>query len=729
DWDSFSITLSEGSVGSIESVLSAYSEVEIQKMIDRGSEVYKKYFSVDQLHQTILYTLSDSVHNTFRKSVSQPPETVTHRLQKEPSGCCVIVPLHRSDLSDDEWVALRNNRKILKNYPFVAVAPAGLDLSPITDEIEFQEVKWFDRTYFKSPQTYNKLMILPEFWDVFASYENVLIAQLDVLIFSNDLEAWCHKGYAYVGAPWLNGFGANNILSVQILARFMRCSAGGAQALHRQLREIGVIDGFDQLQLDWRKAMEEFKYPESDADFVVGLSTFLHEMEQNFHSFVGVGNGGLSLRRVDKARELFKSTAIVDDWSCSTPEMENYPLIKHDLDKMKVFAAKVSQLNGVVVSLLKKQFSGHGDLASKVSQLPNYLSQNHDEVYRQLLEIRARLDGDLAARKAVEIIDKFRVEIISFVLQKINIPEDFFWGEIAPHFVDDYRVASVEEALQFSFECNPAYCYERNGRQLPFGCHAWQLPKNRTFWEPIVAKIVGPYFKQVSQKRETKMLDIRKLYQKFNIFPRGILHIGAHEGEEIGLYEAMKVLDVLYVEANPAVYAKLVHNLAGRNHFRSVNCAISDEDGEVGLNVTSMDQSSSILPLKKHAELDPDIVKTHSVKVPGYRVDTLLKKLEIPAETFNVIHIDIQGSELKVLKGAIETLPYVDAVMTEVNYEELYPGCALIYELDDFLEQNGFERVATITPYDPSWGDALYIRKKQFTMNSIGFFGTLVKEF
>jgi hypothetical protein len=48
-------------------------------------------------------------------------------------------------------------------------------------------------------------------------------------------------------------------------------------------------------------------------------------------------------------------------------------------------------------------------------------------------------------------------------------------------------VAPVEEALGFSFEREPRYCFERNGGRLPFGCHAWNR-WDRPFWEPYLIR-------------------------------------------------------------------------------------------------------------------------------------------------------------------------------------------------------------------------------------------------
>lgn len=61
--------------------------------------------------------------------------------------------------------------------------------------------------------------------------------------------------------------------------------------------------------------------------------------------------------------------------------------------------------------------------------------------------------------------------------------EDKFFGSVAPTLVDDFRVPPAEVAVSFAFETEPTYCYERNGRRLPFGAHKWTA-YGRAFWEP-----------------------------------------------------------------------------------------------------------------------------------------------------------------------------------------------------------------------------------------------------
>jgi hypothetical protein len=59
------------------------------------------------------------------------------------------------------------------------------------------------------------------------------------------------------------------------------------------------------------------------------------------------------------------------------------------------------------------------------------------------------------------------------------------------------------------------------------------------------------------------------------------------------------------------------------------------------------------------------------------------------------------------LRGAAQSLVHVDVLYLEVNERELYEGCAMVGELDAFLEPYGFRRVWTHMT-EHGWGDAIY---------------------
>ena len=75
-------------------------------------------------------------------------------------------------------------------------------------------------------------------------------------------------------------------------------------------------------------------------------------------------------------------------------------------------------------------------------------------------------------------------------LDAYSAPEDHFWANRAAHYHPGFRIAPLDTALQFAFECVPRYCYERNGHRLPFGCHAWER-YDREFWTPFLLSEAG----------------------------------------------------------------------------------------------------------------------------------------------------------------------------------------------------------------------------------------------
>lgn len=62
---------------------------------------------------------------------------------------------------------------------------------------------------------------------------------------------------------------------------------------------------------------------------------------------------------------------------------------------------------------------------------------------------------------------------------------DYFWSYDASRYWPPFRIAPVDEALQFAFEAAPRLCFELNHRRLPFGCHAW-MKFDREFWKPYL---------------------------------------------------------------------------------------------------------------------------------------------------------------------------------------------------------------------------------------------------
>jgi FkbM family methyltransferase len=201
--------------------------------------------------------------------------------------------------------------------------------------------------------------------------------------------------------------------------------------------------------------------------------------------------------------------------------------------------------------------------------------------------------------------------------------------------------------------------------------------------------------------------DIHNLLLTKNIIIHGVLHIGAHDCEELEFYNKLGIESekVVWIEA---ILSK-VNEVKNRGIPNVYNAVITDKDDEeVELNVSNNVQSSSVLEFGTHSQEHPSVVYVDKIKSKSITVDSFFKRNNLDASDYDFWNFDIQGAELMALKGAIQSIQYAKALYLEVNEKELYKKCGLITEIDDFLSSYHFKRVLTnMTPY--GWGDALYI--------------------
>lgn len=204
------------------------------------------------------------------------------------------------------------------------------------------------------------------------------------------------------------------------------------------------------------------------------------------------------------------------------------------------------------------------------------------------------------------------------------------------------------------------------------------------------------------------LIDLRALNRNHKLDINGILHVGAHECEELGVYRQVGLTDekIIWVEGNPSIYERM-SKYGVKNLY---NALISDEEKLVDFIITNNGQSSSILELDEHKTEHPHVVEVARVQMNTQRLDNLLDKInkDIP---FNFINLDIQGNELAAIKSLGKYMEQIKYIYTEVNIKHLYKDCPLLDEIDDYLKTRGFIRYDTnITTH--GWGDAFYIRSK-----------------
>ena len=215
------------------------------------------------------------------------------------------------------------------------------------------------------------------------------------------------------------------------------------------------------------------------------------------------------------------------------------------------------------------------------------------------------------------------------------------------------------------------------------------------------------------------MLPFHHILQKYNVVPKGVIHVGSHFAQEHDEYLKMGVDYMVYIEPSKPTFEILLKKFGGKrdsiqddgSRVVLFNLACGAEYlGMQPMNVSPFNegQSNSLLSPHLHLEQHPEVKFTDTEMVEVQALDNLV----IDYDKCNIIVADVQGYELEVLKGGVGRLKKADAVYIEVNRDATYSGNALIDDVDVFLLQHGFERVETYWPSPSwSWGDAIYISK------------------
>jgi len=258
-----------------------------------------------------------------------------------PERLVVLVPVYRSTLDPWEELSLQRTFQVLGGQQLVLVKPEGLDTAALQARFPFARVETFAPAYFGSIQGYNRLLLSTEFYARFLQSEYLLICQLDVFVFRDELAGWVARGYDYVGAPWISGSAAS-------------------------------------LALHWLKFQA--------ARLLPGAGARIHPYEMRNR----VGNGGFSLRKVEAHRRLGEALA---------------------------------------------------------GRLAHYLASEGTHHFH----------------------------------------EDVFWSLEPARQGLLHRTPTVDEALAFAFDVNPAAAFRRAGGRLPMAAHGWYKGRHRRFWAPHVA--------------------------------------------------------------------------------------------------------------------------------------------------------------------------------------------------------------------------------------------------
>ena len=212
------------------------------------------------------------------------------------------------------------------------------------------------------------------------------------------------------------------------------------------------------------------------------------------------------------------------------------------------------------------------------------------------------------------------------------------------------------------------------------------------------------------------LMDINKLAKEYSMNINGVIHIGAHYGDEYEKFCGVGVNSFLMFEPHPDSFNKLKEYVGDKDNVILENIALGHtkkEGCKFYIETVNNGMSCSLMKPKKHLDMYPNITFDSTIEINQTSLDIYFDENNIDVLEYNMINIDVQGYELEVFKGAISSLQNIDYIMTEVNLDELYEGCPMMEDLDEFLgDLFGFKRVEERIVGNKTWGDALYIKEK-----------------
>ncbi len=194
-----------------------------------------------------------------------------------------------------------------------------------------------------------------------------------------------------------------------------------------------------------------------------------------------------------------------------------------------------------------------------------------------------------------------------------------------------------------------------------------------------------------------------------------LIDVGAHQGNfTTGIDNLCGIDRGVLVELQPA-RAALLRQQFLPPRFQVVQAAMSDQAGELELEINNFDATTSILKTKRDLpELAAlDVRAIAKITCPAVTLDMVFHAAGL--SNVDLLKLDVQGAEHLVIRGGQDTLAKTTMVWTEISFKRLYEEACLYNEVFDLLTDAGFRLYDLETGFRTSQGelvqaDALFIR-------------------
>lgn len=177
-----------------------------------------------------------------------------------------------------------------------------------------------------------------------------------------------------------------------------------------------------------------------------------------------------------------------------------------------------------------------------------------------------------------------------------------------------------------------------------------------------------------------------------------VIDIGANEGQSsVEVRKHSPNARIFAFEPASIAFTKL-QACAASHAFEAFKLAMGDVKGELELNCFESSQCNSLLPAAtpNNAVIAGLRDKPALERVKLETLDAFLEEKGLGNTPVNYLKIDVQGYEMPVLRGAVQTLSRTQHILIEVSFCRAYTGQCLVDEVCHCLRTHDFSLVTSI---------------------------------
>lgn len=132
-------------------------------------------------------------------------------------------------------------------------------------------------------------------------------------------------------------------------------------------------------------------------------------------------------------------------------------------------------------------------IASKNTNIKKFLKLFHSNHKRKRAVVFHKVgNGGFSLRKVescLRVTTEFKDDIqehLQLDCKDFRLMEDVYWSLRVPSIFPEFNIPEYQEAVGFAIDRKPKLAMKLNDNNLPFGCHGFEKPKVKEFWNEII---------------------------------------------------------------------------------------------------------------------------------------------------------------------------------------------------------------------------------------------------